>query len=111
SGGGGSTLSQQLAKNLFPRQDHGLFSIPANKIKEMFIARRLERLYTKAELLNLYLNTVSFSDNIYGIKVAAQRFFGTSPKDLKAEQAAVLVGMLKGTSLYDPVRHPQRALG
>ncbi len=110
SGGGGSTLSQQLAKNLYPREDHGVFSVPVSKFKEMFIARRLEKLYTKEELLNLYLNTVPFGGNIYGIKVAAQRFFNTSPKYLKPEQSAVLVGMLKANTYYDPVRNPENAL-
>lgn len=110
SGGGGSTLSQQLAKNLFPRRDYWLFSTVINKVREMFTARRLERTYTKEELLNLYLNTVPFSENTYGVKVAAQRFFATTPQDIKIEQAAVLIGMLKGTTIYNPVRHPERAL-
>jgi len=110
AGGGGSTLSQQLAKNLYPRENHGVFSIPVSKVKEMFVARRLERLYKKEELLNLYLNTVPFGGNIYGIKVASQRFFNTSPKYLKPEQAAVLVGMLKANTYYDPARNPENAL-
>ncbi len=109
SSGGGSTISQQLAKNLFPRKRYGLFSLPINKIKEIFIARRLEKVYSKEELLNLYLNTVSFSDNVFGIKVAADRFFSTTPDKLRAEQAALLIGTLKGTSLYDPLRHPERS--
>jgi penicillin-binding protein 1A len=110
SAGGGSTLSQQLAKNLYPRSGHGRFSLLVNKIKEMIIARRLERLYDKSELIGLYLNTVPFSDNIYGVKVAAHRFFGKTPQLLKPEEMAVLVGMLKGTALYHPVKHPERAL-
>lgn len=109
SSGGGSTISQQLAKNLFPRKRYSLLSLPVNKIKEIFIARRLENLYSKEELLNLYLNTVSFSDNVFGIKVAADRFFSTTPDKLQPEQAALLIGTLKGTSLYDPVRHPERS--
>ncbi|MAT53226.1 MAG: penicillin-binding protein [Saprospirales bacterium] len=109
TGGGGSTLSQQLAKNLYPRKDHGIFSIPVAKVKEIFIAHRLEQIYDKDQLLALYLNTVSFGENIYGIKVASQRFFGEDPKDLTVEQAAMLVGMLKGPNLYNPVRHPERA--
>lgn len=110
SAGGGSTLSQQLAKNLFPREDHLVFSLFVNKIKEMIVARRLEKLYTKEELLRLYLNTVPFSENVYGIKVAARRFFNTSPDALKVEQAAVLIGMLKGTTIYNPVKYPERSL-
>ena len=109
SGGGGSTLSQQLAKNLYPRQRYKLLSIPLNKIREMIIARRLEKLYSKDELLNLYLNTVPFSRNIYGAEVAARQFFNTNAKDIKIEEAAVLVGMLKGNTLYDPVIHPERS--
>ncbi len=109
SSGGGSTLSQQLAKNLYPRRDYWLFSIFINKMREMMTARRLEKIYQKEELLNLYLNTVSFSENIFGIKVAAQRFFNKSPGDLKQEEAAVLVGMLKATTYYSPVRFPERA--
>lgn len=110
SSGGGSTLSQQLSKNLFPRQNYGRFSMIVNKFKEMFTARRLEKLYTKKELLALYLNTVPFSDNIYGVKVAAHRFFGKTPDKLKVEEAAMLIGTLKGPGLYHPVKHPERAL-
>ena len=109
SAGGGSTLSQQLAKNLYPRQQHWLFSILINKIKEMLTARRLEQLYSKEELLRLYLNTVPFGDNAFGIKVAAFRFFNQSPENLKVEEAATLVGMLKGTTYYNPRRHPEAA--
>ena len=110
SAGGGSTLSQQLAKNLFPREDYLAFSIFINKIKEMIVARRLEQLYTKEELLRLYLNTVPFSENVFGIKVAARRFFNTSTEKLKVEEAAILVGMLKGTTIYNPVKYPERAV-
>ncbi|MDX1666791.1 MAG: transglycosylase domain-containing protein [Saprospiraceae bacterium] len=110
SSGGGSTISQQLAKNLYPRRDHGLLTLPVNKIREVFVARRLEKLYPKEELLRLYLNTVPFGENVYGIKVAAQRFFNSSPANLKTEEAAVLVGMLKANTLYNPVRNPEGAL-
>lgn len=110
SGGGGSTLSQQLAKNLFPRKRYSIFTIPAAKLKEIFIANRLENIYDKDQLLALYLNTVSFGENIYGIKVASQRFFAKDPDSLSVEQAAMLVGMLKGPSLYHPVHHPERAV-
>lgn len=109
SSGGGSTISQQLAKNLYPRQDYLMLSTFVNKLREMFVARRLENTYTKEELLNLYLNTVPFGDDIYGIKVASQRFFSKSPNELSLEEAAVLVGMLKANSYYHPVRHPDRA--
>lgn len=110
SAGGGSTLSQQLAKNLFPREDNGIISMPVAKVKEIFIARRLEQLYSKEELLNLYLNTVPFGGQVYGIKVASQRFFNVDPKYLKTEQAAVLVGMLKANTYYNPSRNPENAL-
>ncbi len=109
SSGGGSTLSQQLAKNIYPRRSYAVLSTPVNKIREMFIARRLENIYSKEDLLRLYLNTVPFSENIFGIKVAAQRFFKKSPDQLGVEEAAVLVGMLKGTTLYNPVRNPELA--
>ncbi|MFQ5448861.1 MAG: transglycosylase domain-containing protein, partial [Saprospiraceae bacterium] len=110
SGGGGSTLSQQLAKNLYPRKRYSILTIPVAKVREIFIAHRLERVYDKNELLALYLNTVPFGDNVFGIKVAAQHFFGTTPKDIKLEEAAVLIGMLKANTAYNPARHPERAL-
>lgn len=109
SGGGGSTLSQQLAKNLFPRKDHGIFTVPVAKIKEIFIARRLEKMYDKNQLLALYLNKVPFGEKVYGIRMASKRFFNTNPKDIKVEEAAVLVGMLKATTYYNPRRFPDRA--
>jgi penicillin-binding protein 1A len=110
SSGGGSTLSQQLAKNLYPRKSYRIMAMLINKMREGFTARRLEKVYTKEELLKLYLNTVSFSENIFGIKVASMRFFDKSPEDLSTEEAALLVGTLKGPSLYNPVRHPERSV-
>jgi len=107
--GGGSTLSQQLAKNLYPRRTFRVATMLINKIREMVIARRLEDVYTKKELLGMYLNTVPFSENVYGIKVAAQRFFNKSPKDLNIEEAAVLVGMLKATTSYNPRKNTKKA--
>jgi len=109
SAGGGSTLSQQIAKNLFPRNDMGAFSMPVNKLRESIIAYRLERIYTKEEILTLYLNTVPFGENIYGIEVASERFFSKSPKDLTVDEAAVLVGMLKANNYYNPRIYPERA--
>lgn len=110
SSGGGSTLSQQLAKNLYPRDEQQVTFIPVVKIKEMFTAHRLENLYTKDEILTLYLNTVSFGENTYGIESAAQKYFSTSASDLTIPQAATLIGMLKGPSRYNPRLHPERAL-
>ncbi len=109
SSGGGSTLSQQLAKNLFPRKRLGIFTIPINKIREAIIARRLERIYSKEEILTLYLNTVSFGESAYGIGTASRRFFNLNPDQLRIEQAATLVGILKATSFYNPRLHPERA--
>ncbi len=72
--GGGSTLTQQLAKNLYPRGKHGAFSMPVNKVKEMVTARRMEKVYTKDEILEMYLSTVPFGENTFGIKAASRRF-------------------------------------
>ncbi len=108
--GGGSTLSQQLAKNLFPRESYWLFSLPINKIREMVIASRLEKVYDKDKVLELYLNTVPFGENVFGIGAASQRFFQKSPDKLPLEKAAVLVGMLKATTTYNPRRHEARSL-
>jgi len=109
SSGGGSTLSQQLAKNLYPRQSYPVLNLPTNKIRELFVARRLENIYTKDELLNLYLNTVPFGDNVFGIKMASKLFFNKKPKNLKIEESAVLVGMLKGNTLYNPRINSERS--
>ncbi len=109
SSGGGSTLSQQLAKNLFPRQHYFLFSLPINKVKEAIIARRLEKHYSKDEILTLYLNTVPFGGNVFGIEAATTRFFNKSARQIKPEEAAVLVGMLKATTSYNPRLYPDRS--
>ncbi|MCJ8163426.1 transglycosylase domain-containing protein [Pontibacter sp. E15-1] len=109
SAGGGSTLSQQLAKNLYPRKDYKLWDMPVNKLREIIIARKLEGIYTKEELLELYLNTVPMGGNLYGIERASRRFFNTSADSLRTEQAAVLIGMLKATTTYNPRLNPERA--
>jgi penicillin-binding protein 1A len=109
SAGGGSTLSQQIAKNLFPRNDMGILSMPVNKLREAIIAYRLERIYSKEDILALYLNTVPFSENIFGIELAAERFFSKKPADLTVDEAAVLVGMLKANNYYNPRLHPERS--
>ncbi len=111
SAGGGSTLSQQLAKNLFPRQENpSLPRIIIIKLKEWVTAAKLERNYTKDELIAMYLNTVDFGSHAFGIKLGAKTYFNTSPDSLKVEEAAVLVGMLKAPSWFHPVRNPERAL-
>ncbi len=108
--GGGSTLTQQLVKNLFPRSDYGLLSMPVNKVKEMATAHRMEKVYTKDEILALYLSTVPFGENTFGIKAASRRFFNKQPQALRMEEAAVLVGMLKATGSYNPVKNPRRSM-
>tara|TARA_B100001115_G_scaffold171710_1_gene154329 strand:+ start:312 stop:2633 length:2322 start_codon:yes stop_codon:yes gene_type:complete len=109
SSGGGSTLTQQLAKNLFGRPDFGALSMPVNKCREMIISQRLESIYSKDEILALYLNTVSFSENTYGIAAGSQRFFNCAPKDLRIEEAAVLIGLLKANTTYNPRLHPEKS--
>lgn len=110
SAGGGSTISQQLAKNLYPREEGGSLRLVANKIKEMIIARRLEHVYSKKEVLQHYLNTVSFGDNTFGIESAALKFFNKRARDLKIEESATLVGMLKATYGYNPRINPENSL-
>jgi penicillin-binding protein 1A len=107
--GGGSTISQQLAKNLFSRKDYGILSLPVNKIREMFIASKLEDVYDKEEILTLYLNTVSFGENVYGIEAAAWRFFNKASVDLTISESAILIGMLAANTLYNPRINPDRA--
>ena len=109
SGGGGSTISQQLAKQLYPRRNNGRFSMIKTKMREMIIASRLEETYSKEQLLALYLNTVPYGENAFGIEVAAGRFFSRSASDLNAQEAAVLVGLLKATTNYSPRVHPERS--
>jgi penicillin-binding protein 1A len=107
--GGGSTLTQQLAKNLFPRGETNKVKIVFQKLKEWIIAVRLERNYTKQEILAMYLNTVEFGNNAFGIKSAATTYFNKQPSELKMEEAALLVGMLQAPSRYNPVRNVESA--
>jgi penicillin-binding protein 1A len=110
SAGGGSTLTQQLAKNLFPRDDDmSKAQVVITKLKEWVVAARLERNYTKDEIIAMYLNTVDFGSHAFGIKSAAKTYFDTSPDSLKVEEAAVLVGILKAPSWFHPVRNPERS--
>jgi len=108
--GGGSTISQQLAKNLFGRKDYGVLSLPVNKIKEIFIASRLEDIYTKEQILTLYLNTVAFGEDVYGIEAAAWRYFNKASADLDVSESATLVGMLAANTAYNPRLHPERSM-
>ena len=108
--GGGSTLTQQLAKNMFPREDLSKIEVVFRKVKEWIIATKLERNYTKEEILALYLNTVDFGNQAFGIKSASKIFFDSTTDSLKVEEAAVLVGVLKGPSYYNPNRNYERSL-
>ncbi len=109
--GGGSTLSQQLAKMLFPRDENlGTIQLALRKFKEWVIAVRLERSYTKEEIILMYLNKYDFLNNAVGIKSAAQVYFSVPPDSLQLHQSAMLVGMAKNSSLYNPVRRPELVL-
>ena len=116
---GGSTLTQQLAKNLFNTRseeskgklgDTGVFSTIVAKLKEWITAVRLERSYTKKEILTMYLNEVTFGNNAFGLHAAAKKYFSTSPDSLEIHQSALLVGLLKAPSTYNPIRNPEKAL-
>lgn len=111
SAGGGSTLSQQLAKNLFGRKKYMFGSLMINKFREWIIATKLENVYTKEELLTFYINTVPFGEDIFGLDAAADRFFSKTADQLTMEECALLVGLLKATSYYNPKRYPDRAIG
>ena len=111
SAGGGSTLTQQLAKNLFPRQESpSTMQLVIIKLKEWVTAARLERNYTKDEIIAMYLNTVDFGSHAFGIKSAAKTYFNTSPDSLRTEESALLVGLLQAPSRYHPVRNTQRSM-
>ena len=109
--GGGSTLTQQLAKQLWSPRANNIFERAMQKPIEWVIATKLERLYSKDEILLMYLNQFDFLYNAVGIQSASQVYFSTTPSELKTEEAAMLVGMCKNPSLYNPVRHPERATG
>lgn len=118
-GRGASTISQQLAKNMFrvrSQYSTGLLGkIPGLRIlivksKEWIIATKLETVYDKKEILTMYANTVDFGSNAYGIKIASQTYFNKKPADLTTDECAVLVGMLKATTYYNPKTHPENSL-
>jgi penicillin-binding protein 1A len=107
--GGGSTLTQQLAKNLYPREGNGGLMLVTDKLREMIIANRIESVYSKDDILELYLNNVSFGEDTFGIEMASYRFFSKSSADLNLNEAATLAGVLKATTYYNPHRNPERA--
>ena len=109
--GGGSTISQQLSKQLYSPSADNIVERLFQKPIEWVIAVKLERYYTKEEILTMYLNKFDFLNNAVGIKTAAYTYFGCEPKDLKIEEAATLVGMCKNPSLYNPVRYNERSRG
>lgn len=117
SGGGGSTITQQLAKTLFPRDTVSskfpgakYFVLVNNKLKEWITAVKLERNYTKEELMSMYFNAVFFGSNSYGVKAAANTFFAKEPSELTVEESALLVGMVNMPTRYNPVRNPDLSL-
>lgn len=109
--GGGSTITQQLSKQLYSPSADNIIERLFQKPIEWVIAVKLERYYTKEEILTMYLNKFDFLNNAVGIKTAAFTYFGSEPKDLKIEEAATLIGMCKNPSLYNPVRFNERARG
>ena len=108
--GGGSTITQQLAKLLFPRKRLNKFEFALRKFKEWIIASKLEKNYTKEEILSMYLNKFDFLNNAVGINSAAQVYFNKLPKELDLHESAMLIGMAKNPSLFNPVRRPDTVL-
>ena len=111
SQGGGSTITQQLAKTLYPRKEHvGKLGMVWIKLKEWITAVKIERNYTKEEIVDMYLNAVFFGSNSYGIQSAATQFFDKHPSELQVEESAVLVGMVNKPTRYNPAINPDKAL-
>ncbi len=109
--GGGSTITQQLAKNLFPRGENlNTFKLVIRKFQEWITATKLEHNYSKEEIIAMYLNTVSFGHNAFGIRSAAKTFFDKDPIDLNLEESALLVSVVNAPTRYSPVRNPDRAI-
>ena len=115
--GGGSTITQQLAKTLYPREDvsskipgMSILKMVWIKLKEWITAVKLERNYTKDEIMNMYMNQVFFGSNAYGIKAASQTFFAKNPNDLTVEESATLVGMVNKPTRYNPALNPDKSL-
>jgi len=108
---GASTISQQLVKNLFTDKASNFAQRVLQKLQEWVIAVKLERSYTKDEILTMYFNTVHFGHITYGIKSASKKFYNLTPSELNVQQSAVLVGMLKASTAYDPIQNPERSKG
>jgi penicillin-binding protein 1A len=108
--GGGSTITQQLAKNMLGQGSRNMVRRSIEKLKEWITAVRLEKNFTKEEILALYLNAVPFGDNVYGIRNASRTFFQKEPDRLTVDEAAVLIGMLNGNTLYNPRKNPKAAV-
>src|SRR6476660_1893388 len=108
--GGGSTITQQLAKYMLGQGSHNMARRGVEKLKEWITAVRLERNFTKEEILALYLNAVPFGDNVYGIRNASRTFFQKEPDRVTTEEAALLVGVLAANYSYNPRVHPKAAL-
>lgn len=109
SSGGGSTITQQLAKSWYPRTRSGLWGLMVTKFSEMATAREIENHFSKDEILEMYLNSVSFGEEIYGVQAASLRYFSKPCTHLAPQEAALLVGMLKAPGRYHPVKHPNQA--
>ena len=110
SSGGGSTITQQLVKNLYGRDDRGFLSLPVSKVREAIIANRMEKLLSKEDILLLYLNSVPFGEEVFGVEAASKRYFDKHAGDLHIEESAVLVGILKANTYYNPRLHPDNAI-
>ena len=109
--GGGSTITQQLAKNLFPRDENlSTIRLVIRKFQEWITATKLEYNYSKDEIIAMYLNTVAFGHNAYGIRSAAKTFFDKDPKDLTIEESALMAGVVNAPTRFSPVRNPERSL-
>ncbi len=110
--GGGSTITQQLAKNLFPRGENlSKPKLVLRKFQEWITATKLEHNYSKEEIVAMYLNTVAFGHNAYGIRAAAKTFFDKTPKEMTIEECALMAGVVNAPTRYSPVRNPERSIG
>lgn len=110
SSGGGSTITQQLVKNLYGRKSHSFLSMPVSKVREAIIAARMEDVLSKQEILLLYLNSIPFGEEVYGIEAAAKRYFDKNAKQLNIQESALLIGILKANTYYNPRLHPDNAI-